>query len=120
MSSPSNAWHKWALLPTDEISNTEPVAPVLVDRQGHQERLPAAARRVLSLTEVSTRRRAVVLGGPIAVSVGAIWASESFTITGIIGSRVATLTPKTARIASARQARSTAAAGELGSAQGWS
>ena len=36
-------------------------------------------------TEALTRRRAVAVGGPIAVSAGAIWASESFTITGLIG-----------------------------------
>ena len=41
--------------------------------------------RVLSLTEALTRRRAVVLGGPIAVSVGAIWASESLLITDRLG-----------------------------------
>ena len=35
MSSPSNAWHKWALLPTDEISNTESVAPVVGNRMAY-------------------------------------------------------------------------------------
>ena len=38
MSSPSNAWHKWALLPTDEISNTEPVAPVVGNRMAYSVR----------------------------------------------------------------------------------
>ena len=38
VSSPSNAWHKGALLPTDEISDTEPVPPVLVDRTAQSVR----------------------------------------------------------------------------------
>ena len=38
VSSPSNAWHKWALLPTDEISNTEPVAPVVGNRMAYSVR----------------------------------------------------------------------------------
>ena len=32
VSRPSSAWHKWALLATDEISNTEPLAAFLGDR----------------------------------------------------------------------------------------
>ena len=40
---------------------------------------------MLSLTEALTKRHAVTLGGPIAVSAVAIWASESFTIKVIIG-----------------------------------
>ena len=42
---------------------------------------------MLALTEAATRRRAVGLGGPIAVSDGANLASESFTITGPIDQR---------------------------------
>ena len=42
---------------------------------------------MLALTEAATRRRAVGLGGPIAVSDGANLASESFTITGLIDQR---------------------------------
>ena len=46
---------------------------------------PGRARWMLALMEAATRRRAVGLGGPIAVAAGAIWASESFLITAIIG-----------------------------------
>ena len=38
VSSPSSAWHKWAFLATDVISDTEPVAPVLVDRTAQSVR----------------------------------------------------------------------------------
>ena len=38
VSSLSSALHKWAFLATDEISNTEPVAPVLVDRTAQSVR----------------------------------------------------------------------------------
>ena len=38
VSRPSSAWHKWALLATDEISNTEPVAALLGDRTAQSVR----------------------------------------------------------------------------------
>ena len=38
MSSPASAWRKLALLPTDEISNTEPVASVRADRTAQSVR----------------------------------------------------------------------------------
>ena len=40
---------------------------------------------MLSLTDALTKRRAVVLGEPMAVSAGAITESAVFPITGIIG-----------------------------------
>ena len=58
--------------------------PVVVPAVELAEAPGVGAAGVFALTEASTRRRAVAVGRPTAVSAGAIWASESLPITGII------------------------------------